>query len=103
MKLMAPATVHMCDEIYSQLGAKNSIHNEAWPEFDDNLAKTNSIQLVVQVNGKTRDLIETSADTPQDELKELAKNSPKAQQFIEGKEIVKIIVVPARLVNIVVK
>ena len=103
MKLMAPVTVHMCDEIYSQLGAKNSIHNEAWPEFDDNLAKTNSIQLVVQVNGKTRDLIETSADTPQDELKELAKNSPKAQQFIEGKEIVKIIVVPARLVNIVVK
>ena len=103
MKLMAPVTVHMCDEIYAQLGAKDSIHNQAWPEYDDNLAKMNSIQLVVQVNGKTRDLIETTAEATQDELKALAQKSPKAQQFIEGKEIVKIIVVPGRLVNIVVK
>ncbi len=103
MKLMAPTTVHLADEIYSQLGAKNSIHDEKWPEFDEKLAKTSSIPFVIQVNGKTRDIIEIDAETSQEEMKKIALASMKVAQFTDGKEIVKTIVVPNRLVNIVVK
>ncbi len=103
LRLMAPVTVHMSDEIYSQLGASELIQETKWPEFDENLAKTNSIQLVIQVNGKTRDIIEVDAETNQEELKKLALASPKVTQFTEGMEIVKVIVVPNRLVNVVAK
>jgi len=103
MKLMSPVAVHLTEEAWSDLGGKGSIHQEKWCEYDENLAKTSSITLVVQINGKVRDKIEVEADLPQDELKEIALNSQKTKEFIDGKEIVKVIVVPKKLVNIVVK
>ncbi len=103
MKLMSPVAVHLTEEVWTSLGAKNSIHDEAWVEWDENLAKTSSITLVVQVNGKVRDKIEIPESLSQDEMKEIALNTDKSKEFIAGKEIVKIIVVPKKLVNIVVK
>lgn len=103
MKLMSPVAVHLTEEVWSSLGAKNSIHQEKWCEWDENLAKTSSITLVVQVNGKVRDKIEVAEDMPQEEMKQLAMNTDKAKEFTVGKEIVKVIVVPKKLVNIVVK
>jgi len=103
MKLMSPVAVHLTEEIWKSLGAKTSIHAEKWCEYDENLAKSSSITLVVQINGKVRDKIEVEADLPQDKLKEIALSSEKAKEFTEGKEIVKVIVVPKKLVNIVIK
>jgi len=103
MKLMSPVAVHLTEEVWSSLGAKNSIHEEKWSEYNENLAKTSSITLIVQVNGKLRDKIEVSEDLSQDEMKEIALNSEKTKEFTAGKEIVKVIVVPKKLVNIVIK
>lgn len=103
MKLMSPVAVHLTEEVWSELGASNSIHDEKWSEWDENLAKTSSITLVVQINGKVRDKIEVAEDLPQEEMKQIALNRPKAKEFTDGKEIVKVIVVPKKLVNIVVK
>lgn len=103
MKLMSPVAVHLSEEVWTSLGAKTSIHDEKWCEFDENLAKTSSITLIIQINGKVRDKIEVSESLSQDELKEIALQSEKTKEFTQGKEIVKIIVVPKKLVNIVVK
>ncbi len=100
---MSPVAVHMCEEIWTSLGAKTSIHEEKWCEWDENLAKSSSITLVVQINGKVRDKIEVDEGLDQEELKKIALESPKAKSGIEGKTVVKVIVVPKKLVNIVVK
>ena len=103
LKLISPVCVFMSEEIYSQLGAKESIHQLPWPKFDENLAKTSSVTLIVQVNGKIKDKLEVSQGLSNEELENLAKSAPKTAEFIEGKTIVKVIVVPNKLVNIVVK
>lgn len=103
MKLMSPVAVHLTEEIWTSLGAETSIHDEAWCEYDENLAKASSITLVVQINGKVRDKIDVDEGLSQDEMKEVALNTEKVKEYISGKEIVKVIVVPKKLVNIVVK
>lgn len=103
MKLMSPVAVHLTEEIWNSLGAKTSIHDEQWCNWDENLAKTSSITLVIQINGKVRDKIEVSESLSQDEMKEIALKSEKTKEFTQGKEIAKVIVVPKKLVNIVVK
>ena len=103
IKLMSPVTVFMADEIWHELGAKGSIHDEEWCKWDDNLAKASSFTLVIQVNGKVKDKIDVDEGLSQDEMESIALNSPKIKELTEGKEIVKTIVVPKKLVNIVVK
>lgn len=103
IKLMSPVAVHLTEEAWNGLGAKTSIHEEPWCEWDENLAKASSITLVVQVNGKVKDKIDVDEALSQDEMKTIALGSPKVKELTEGKEIVKVIVVPKKLVNIVVK
>lgn len=103
IKLMSPVTVFMSDEIWKELGAKNSIHDEKWCEYDENLAKASSVTLVVQVNGKVKDKIEVDAGLDNETLKSIAMDSQKIKDLIAGKTVVKTIVVPKKLVNIVVK
>lgn len=103
LRLMSPVAVFMTEEIYSTLGAENSIHDEPWLTYDENLTQMNEITFVVQVNGKVRDKFEASADIGEDDVKKLALESEKAKPFLEGKEIVKTIVVPKKLINIVVR
>ena len=103
IKLMSPVAVHLTEEAWAALGGKGSIHDEPWCEWDENLAKASSITLVVQVNGKVKDKIEVDEALSQDEMKAVALDSPKVKELTDGKEIVKTIVVPKKLVNIVVK
>ena len=103
LKLMSPVAVHLTEEAWHDLGGETSIHDEPWCEWDENLAKASSITLVVQVNGKLKDKIEADEASSEDELKQLALSSPKVKELTEGKTIVKTIVVPKKLVNIVVK
>lgn len=103
IKLMAPVTVHMSEEIWHELGFEGSIHDDEWCKWDENLAKASKITLVVQVNGKVKDKIEADEGLNDEELKALALSSEKVKELTAGKEIVKTIVVPKKLVNIVVK
>ena len=103
LKLISPVCVFMAEEIYSGLGATKSIHEEDWCKFDEDLAKTSAITLIVQVNGKLKDKLEVPQGLANDELEKLAKLAPKTSEFIADKQVVKVIVVPNKLVNIVVK
>lgn len=103
IKLMSPVAVHLTEEAWHDLGAKTSIHDEPWCEWDENLAKASSITLVVQVNGKVKDKIEVDESLNQEEMKQVALNSEKIKSLTDGKTVVKVIVVPKKLVNIVVK
>lgn len=103
IKLMAPVTVHMSEEIWHDVGGAGSIHDEKWCVWDENLAKASKITLVVQVNGKVKDKLEADEGLSDDDLKNLALSSDKVKELTAGKNIVKVIVVPKKLVNIVVK
>lgn len=103
IKLMSPVAVHLTEEAWHDLGGEKSIHEEPWCEWDENLAKSSSITLVVQVNGKVKDKIEIDESLDQEEMKQVALNSEKVKALTDGKTIVKTIVVPKKLVNIVVK
>ncbi len=107
IKLLSPVAVYMSEEIYSELaqkdGKEGSIHELDWPKYEESLTKLNDVTLIVQINGKIRDKIETTNNQSNDELTKLALDSEKIKQAIEGKTVVKTIVVPNKLVNIVVK
>ncbi len=103
LKLVAPVVPHMAEELYSDMGAKSSIHDIKWPEYEEKLAKSSSITLVVQINGKVKDKIEADAEATKEELEKIALASEKVQELTKDKEIVKIIVVPSKLVNIVIR
>ena len=103
MKLMSPVAVHLTEEAWHELGGEGSIHEQSWPEWDENLAKASSITLVVQINGKVKDKIEVDEGLSQDEMKEVALNSDRIKELTSGHEVVKVIVVPKKLVNIVIK
>ncbi len=100
--LLAPIAPHITEELWAQRGGTDSVHVQAWPEFDAEVAKEESIELVVQVNGKVRDKFEASAGISEDDAKAAALASEAVQRFIAGKEIRKVIVIRGRLVNIVV-
>ncbi|MFC1721408.1 leucine--tRNA ligase [Patescibacteria group bacterium] len=101
--IFAPFAPHICEELWEQLGHKTSIFKEAWPKFDPDLVIEDTFELVVQVNGKVRGRLEAAQDISQDEAIKQAKASEKVKKWLEGKEIVKKIYVPGRLVNFVVK
>ncbi|MBU1026461.1 MAG: leucine--tRNA ligase, partial [Candidatus Margulisbacteria bacterium] len=101
--MLSPFAPHMTEELWRHLGNKESIHKQAWPCYDPELAKESELTIPVQVNGKLRDTISVATDAPEDEIKTKAQGSDKVKSFTAGKSIVKVIVVPKRLVNIVVK
>ena len=103
IKLMSPVTVHMSEEIWENLGGEGSIHDQPWCEYDENLAKLTDFTLVVQVNGKVRDKITVDESMSKEEMEQTALASERVKEYTNGKSIVKVIVVPKKLVNIVVK
>ena len=103
VKLFNPVCPHITEELWEMLGHSSTIANEPWPEYDDEKTKEDMYEMVVQVNGKVRGKVSISQDTPKEEMEKLAKEIPNVQNFINDKEIVKIITVPQKLVNIVVK
>ena len=103
VKLFNPICPHVTEELWEMLGHSKTIANETWPVYDDTKTIEDTYEMVVQVNGKVRGKVDVSSNTSKEEMETLAKDIPNVQNFIDGKEIVKIIVVPKKLVNIVVK
>jgi leucyl-tRNA synthetase len=101
--LLSPITPFITEELWMMSGNAGSIHRVRWPDYDSEIAQEEMVTIVFQVNGKLRDKMSLAADTPEEELKELALSSEKVRKYIDGKQIIKEIVVPGKLVNIVVK
>jgi leucyl-tRNA synthetase len=102
VKLLAPMAPHWADELWNTvLGHEGFLYNESWPTFDPEKAKADEVELAVQVNGKVRARITVAADAAEDDVRAAALEAVAAHT--EGKQVVKAIVIPGRLVNIVVK
>jgi leucyl-tRNA synthetase len=100
--LVFPFAPHLGAEVWKRL-RNGRVWEEAWPEADPELLSSDTVTLIVQVNGKLRDRIEAAADAPESELLSLARESEKVRRHLDGKEVVKEIVVPGKLVNLVVR
>jgi leucyl-tRNA synthetase len=100
--LLFPFAPHMSAEIYERVTGRR-VWEEPWPEADESLLRRDMIRLVVQVNGKVRDSIEVPAGTAEDEIKRAASERPNVQRHLDGKQVVREIVVPDRLVNFVIR
>lgn len=101
--MLAPILPHVCHVLWQRLGNEKAIYEAQWPSVDQNALKKDSIDLVVQVNGKKRATINLPAKAGKQEIEVAALEDENVKKFIEGKNIAKVIVVPGRLVNIVVK
>lgn len=102
-RLIAPFTPHLGEELWEHLGHNTSVAYASWPQYDHVLVEDDVYTLVVQVNGKVRANLETAKGTSPEDMKKLALADENVQKWIEGREIVKIIPIPDKLVNIVIK
>jgi leucyl-tRNA synthetase len=101
VSLIQPYAPHIAEELWERLGHER-LWEQPWPEADPALLARETFELVIQVNGKVRDRVQVAADTPEQELIELAKASARVQAHLDGKTIRQTIVVPRKLVNLVV-
>ncbi|MGB2694548.1 MAG: leucine--tRNA ligase [Dehalococcoidia bacterium] len=100
--LLAPLTPYITEELWEQIGGEYSIHQQRWPQVDETLATATEVSVAVQINGKTRDVIEVEAGSAQGVVVERAQALPRIERHLDGRAIVKTIYVPDRLVNFVV-
>jgi leucyl-tRNA synthetase len=101
--LLAPGFPYLAEELWERVGQPYSVHQQQWPQWDEALAKEDVIEIAVQVNGKVRDKLALPADVDADTAKAQAKAGDGVKKYIDGKQIVKEIYVPGRLINIVVR
>ncbi|NLH27592.1 MAG: leucine--tRNA ligase [Syntrophomonadaceae bacterium] len=101
--LLAPFTPHFAEELWEVLGNKDSVHEQQWPQVDREALKEEEITIVVQINGRVRDHIQVPVGLDNKKLEEAVLSQPKVANLIQGKELVKVICVPNKLVNLVVK
>jgi leucyl-tRNA synthetase len=101
--MLAPFAPHLAAELWEQIGRKDAVLRHAWPKFDEALAREDEIEVPVQINGKLRSVIKVPVDAPKEALEAAARADEKVQTVLAGKTIVKVIVVPGKLVNFVVR
>ena len=101
--LLAPFAPHIAEELWHRLGHVTTICDARWPEFDECYLKEDTVTMPVSFSGKTRYTIEVAADASNEEVQQQALNHESASRYLDGKQIVKVIVVPKRIVNIVLK
>jgi leucyl-tRNA synthetase len=103
MRMLAPPVPYIAEELWTRKGRPYSVHQQSWPSHDESLAASDMFTLVVQVNGKLRDRFEVPVDISEEAAKEMALASPRVRAHTEGKELARVLYVPGRLVNIVVR
>jgi len=101
--LLAPFAPFIAEELWEEQGRTGPVFKHPWPVSDPELAREDEAEVVIQVNGKVRGRISVPFGTPREELQQKALDDAKIKPLLEGKQVVKIIVVPDKLVNIVVK
>ena len=103
LKLLNPIAPHITEELWQRLGNIDTITYATWPSFDESKMVDETFEMVVQVNGKVRGKIVVSTETSKEEMEKLALDMSNVKNYIDGKEIVKIVTIPKKLVSIVVK
>jgi leucyl-tRNA synthetase len=101
--LLAPFAPHLANELWEMLGEKGNLLRAPWPKYDPALAKEEEIEIPVQINGKLRGLIVVPVDSSKETIEQRALSEEKIKAAIAGKQVVKVIVVPGKLANIVVR
>ncbi|HCA47353.1 MAG TPA: leucine--tRNA ligase, partial [Armatimonadetes bacterium] len=101
--ILSPVAPHICDDLWVRMGEEPSLFEREWPQVDESLLAADTVTLVVQVNGKVRDNMDVPVGTDMDLAAEQAQERERVRKLIEGKQIVKLIKVPDKLINIVVK
>jgi leucyl-tRNA synthetase len=101
--LLAPFAPHLAEELWQVAGGSGSVFKQAWPKFNQDLARDEKIKLVVQVNSKVREALEMEVDLDEEAVKNLAMASEKVVKWLDGQEIVKVIFVKNKLINFVLK
>ncbi|MBQ6900490.1 MAG: leucine--tRNA ligase [Firmicutes bacterium] len=101
--ILSPFTPHICEEMWHHIGQTESVTEMSWPEFDPSALVKDEVEIVVQINGKLKDKLSVPNNMDKAELEKVAMDSEKVQALLEGKTVVKVVVVPNKLLNIVVK
>mgnify|MGYP002460338461 FL=1 len=101
--LLSPIVPHITQEMWESIGNDTALFDTPWPSFDESALVVSEVEIVVQINGKIRDKMTVSADLSREQMEEIAKTSDKVKSLIGDKQIVKVIAVPKKLINIVVK
>ncbi|MDD4200018.1 MAG: leucine--tRNA ligase [Eubacteriales bacterium] len=101
--LMAPFVPHICEELWSCLGYEGSVHDQSWPSFDEAALVKDEVEIVVQINGKNKEKINIPGEASRDDMLKIAQENEKVKELTADKTVVKVIAVPGRLINIVVK
>jgi leucyl-tRNA synthetase len=100
--MLSPIIPHMSHALWEALGHSDAVVDAAWPQVDEAALEKDSMELVVQINGKRRGNIEVATNASKDEIEKIATQDVQFQRFFDGKQIKRVIVVPGRLINIVV-
>lgn len=103
VKMLSPIAPHLGEELWEKLGHKETISYEAWPTYDESKLVEDEVEIVIQINGKNKEKLLIASDSTREQMEELALNNDMIKELIDGKTIVKIIAVPGKLVNIVVR
>ncbi len=103
VKLLNPFTPHVCEELWARLGHASGLVREAWPALDAAAAREDEVELAVQVNGKVRARVTVAREAHEDEIRARALAEPRVAEQLQGKQMVKFVVVPGRLVSVVVR
>ncbi|KZE41937.1 leucine--tRNA ligase [Brevibacillus parabrevis] len=103
VKMLSPIAPHLGEELWEKLGHKETIAYEAWPTYDESKLVEDEVEIVIQINGKNKEKLLIASDSTKEQMEELALNNDMIKELIDGKTIVKIIAVPGKLVNIVVR
>jgi len=100
--LLAPFAPHLAEELWEMLGRSGSVHEQPWPAYDPEAVQADTVEIVVQVNGRVRDRLWVARDASEEEVRAAALAMPKVQEHIGGRPVARVVVVPGRLVNVVV-
>jgi leucyl-tRNA synthetase len=103
IKVIAPFAPFISEELWHRSGNAGSVHHQQFPEYDEKYLKESTVSYPISINGKKRGVEEFSKDMSKDELEKKALELDYVQKWIEGKNVMKVIVVPGRMINIVVK
>lgn len=103
LQLLAPFAPHITEELWHEMGHTESIHISHWPAYEEAALTQDSVEIVVQVNGKIRARLQVPANSSQEELAEIVRSQPQYAEWLAGKTVTKTIAIPGKLVNLVVK
>jgi leucyl-tRNA synthetase len=101
--LLSPFSPHICEELWHCCGHEDSVYRQPWPVYDPQALIQDEVEIVLQISGKVRDRVVVPTASSKEELEKIALANSKIKELTKGKEIVKVIVVPGKLVNIVAK